>query len=109
MTPALEFSFNSGRAQIMRTEEKTMTDRTPGWILRDIGKRKRNGRRIVFLLMLAAALGAALSGPALSQPRPPMTEAEKAKRWELANELAALAVIERKLMVPKRAGRRVAT
>jgi len=38
-----------------------------------------------------------------------MTEAEKAKRWEIENELASLAVIERKVMIPMRDGVRIAT
>ena len=63
--------------------------------------------RIFFILMLAAALGAAAASPAIAQTRRPLTDSEKAKRWEVENELASLAIIERKLMIPMRDGVRI--
>ncbi len=64
--------------------------------------------RIVGILIFAAGLGAAAANPASAQPRGPLTDSEKAKRWEVENELASLAIIERKLMIPMRDGVRIA-
>jgi len=38
-----------------------------------------------------------------------MSDKDKARRWEIENELASIAVIERKLMIPMRDGVRIAT
>ena len=78
-------------------------------IIREIARKEGNVHRIVCILMLAAAVGTAVNSPALAQPRTPLTDSEKAKRWEVENELASLAVIERKLMIPMRDGVRIAT
>jgi putative CocE/NonD family hydrolase len=88
-----------------------MINRMKAWILRGIRNRKRKGNvcRIVCILMLAAGLGAAAASPAIAQARAPLTDSEKAKRWEVENELASLAAIERKLMIPMRDGVRIAT
>ena len=71
----------------------------------------KNGRlpRIVGLLLLAAGISAAAVRPAIAQARAPMTDGEKATRWSIENELASLAIIERKLMIPMRDGVRIAT
>ena len=66
-----------------------------------------NIRWIGFILIVAVALGSAATSPAVAQTRAPLTEDEKAKRWEVENELASLAVIERKLMIPMRDGVRI--
>ena len=58
--------------------------------------------------MFAAGLSIAAANPALAQPRAPLTDDEKAKRWEVENELSSLAIIERKLMIPMRDGVRIA-
>ena len=79
----------------------------PARITRVLCRKKANMRRIVCILMLAVALGAAAS-PAIAQTRAPMTDSEKAKRWAVENELASLAIIERKLMIPMRDGVRIA-
>jgi hypothetical protein len=86
-----------------------MINRMKAWILRGIRKRKGNVCRTVCILMLAAGLGAAAASPAIAQARAPMTDSEKAKRWAVENELASLAAIERKLMIPMRDGVRIAT
>ena len=86
-----------------------MINRMKAWILRGIMKRRGNVCRIVCILMLAAGLGAAAASPAIAQARAPMTDSEKAKRWAVENELASLAIIERKLMIPMRDGVRIAT
>jgi len=77
-------------------------------ITRGICQKKGNMRRIVCILMLAAALGTAATIPAIAQTRAPLTDSEKAKRWEVENELASLAIIEHKLMIPMRDGVRIA-
>jgi hypothetical protein len=86
-----------------------MINRMKAWILRGIRKRKGNVCRTVCILMLAAGLGAAAASPAIAQARAPMTDSEKAKRWAVENELASLAAIERKLMIPMRDSVRIAT
>ncbi len=63
-------------------------------------------------LRLPGALAAALvacSALVLAQQRSPLTPAESARRWELERELQALAVVERKVMMPMRDGVRLAT
>jgi len=77
-------------------------------ITRRMCQKKGNLRRIVCLLMLAAALGIAATSPAGAQTRAPMTDSEKERRWAIENELASLAIIERKLMIPMRDGVRIA-
>ena len=73
-----------------------------------IDRGKGSIRKIVPILMLAAGLSVAAASPALAQPRAPLSDDEKAKRWEVENELASLAIIERKLMIPMRDGVRIA-
>jgi len=73
-----------------------------------IDRGKGSIRKIVPILMLAAGLSVAAANPALAQPRAPLSDDEKAKRWEVENELASLAIIERKLMIPMRDGVRIA-
>jgi len=77
-------------------------------IARSILKRNIKGGRTACILILTAVLGAAAVSPAMAQGRPPLTDAQKAERWEVENELASLAVIERKLMIPMRDGVRIA-
>ena len=62
-------------------------------------------RSITRTLLLALALGAAIS-PIRAQ-RGPLTETEKQARWAVENELASLAIIERKVMIPMRDGIRI--
>jgi len=71
-------------------------------------QKKGNVRWIVSILTLAAALSAVATSLASAQTRPPMTDSEKARRWAIENELASLAIIERKLMIPMRDGVRIA-
>ena len=78
------------------------------WITRGFRQKEGNLRRIVRALMLAAAAGTAATSPLMAQTRAPLTESEKAKRWEVENEIASLAIIERKLMIPMRDGVRIA-
>ena len=66
-----------------------------------------NSRWIAFVLLLAVAMGTSATNPAVAQTRTPLTDSEKAKRWEVENELASLAIIERKLMIPMRDGVRI--
>ena len=73
-----------------------------------IDRGKGSIRKIVPILMFAAGLSVAAANPALAQPRAPLSDDEKAKRWEIENELASLAIIERKLMIPMRDGVRIA-
>ena len=77
-------------------------------VTRGIDQKKGEVRGIVCILMLTAALGAAATSPARAQIRPPMTDDEKARRWTVEKELASLALIERKLMIPMRDGVRIA-
>ena len=85
-----------------------MINRMKAWILWGIWNEAGTLRRMVCILLLAAGLGTAAAGPAMAQPRPPLTDSEKTKRWEVEKELASLAVIERKLMIPMRDGVRIA-
>ena len=59
---------------------------------------------IVGALTLAIVLAVAAAVWVRAQTRPPMTDEEKARRWAVENELASLATIERKLMIPMRDG-----
>ena len=61
-----------------------------------------------FAVATSAALILAIAAP-LAQQRPPLTTEQIANRWEAENELASLAVVERKLMVPMRDGVKLAT
>jgi len=65
-------------------------------------------RKMIVVLILAAVAVSSMMVPLLAQSRPPLTEEEKAKRWAVENELASLAVIERKLMIPMRDGVHIA-
>ncbi len=58
-------------------------------------------------MMLAAALGAVAAGSLPAQPGGQMTDSAKAERWQIENELASLAIIERKVMIPMRDGIRI--
>lgn len=62
------------------------------------------------LIGSALALTVALAAFALAQGRgAPMTPEQKAHRLDVENQLEAVAVIERKVMVPMRDGKRMAT
>jgi len=65
-------------------------------------------RRIFRNLMLAAAVGIVAAGSLPAQSRGQMTDSVKAIRWAVENELASLAIIERKVMIPMRDGVRIA-
>ena len=77
-------------------------------ITRGLAQKDGGMRRIICILMLAAVLGTAVVSPAIAQARAPLTDEEKAQRWAIENELASLAIIERKLMIPMRDGVRIA-
>ncbi|MHB8094893.1 MAG: CocE/NonD family hydrolase [Candidatus Aminicenantales bacterium] len=77
-------------------------------ISRGIFQKKAGLREMICLLLLAVVLGIAGAVTAAAQARPPMTDEDKAKRWTVENELASLAVIERKVMIPMRDGVRIA-
>lgn len=55
----------------------------------------------------AASVVIAFSSPAAAQPGGPMTDSARARRWAIENELASLAIIERKVMIPMRDGVRI--
>jgi hypothetical protein len=59
-------------------------------------------------LMLAAAVGTVAAGPLPAQSGRQMPDSVKAVRWAVENELASLAIIERKVMIPMRDGVRIA-
>jgi len=87
---------------------ESMNIMNPARIIRGLAQMKGDMRRIVCILMLAAVLGNAVVIPAMGQARAPLTDEQKAQRWATENELASLAVIERKLMIPMRDGVRIA-
>ena len=64
-------------------------------------------RRIIATLMLTAALAAAVTTVVPAQRGGPLTDEAKAERWKIENELASLAIIERKVMIPMRDGIRI--
>ena len=63
-------------------------------------------RRFSFAVVTSIAVAVALGS---AQGRGSLTPAESARRWELERELQALAVIDRKVMIPMRDGVRLAT
>ena len=63
-------------------------------------------RTIRHLILLAACVAAA-SSPAPAQRGGQMADSVKARRWAIENELASLAVIDRKVMIPMRDGIRI--
>jgi hypothetical protein len=65
-------------------------------------------RRIFRNLMLAAAVLTVAAGSLPAQRSAQMTDSVKAIRWAVENELASLAIIERKVMIPMRDGVRIA-
>ena len=64
-------------------------------------------RRTIGRLMLAAAIAVAASTVVPAQRGAPLTDEAKAERWKIENELASLAIIERKVMIPMRDGIRI--
>lgn len=64
--------------------------------------------RIVRTLMIAAALGTIAAGRLPAQPGRQTPDSLKAVRWAVENELASVAVIERKVLIPMRDGVRIA-
>ena len=58
------------------------------------------------LLTCTAAAVMAATAAALAQRGGALTPEQVARRWQLENELASIAVIERKVMVPMRDGAR---
>jgi len=65
-------------------------------------------RRIFRNLILAVVVLTIATGSLPAQPRGQMTDSVKAIRWAVENELASLAIIERKVMIPMRDGVRIA-
>ncbi len=68
---------------------------------------ERNVRRLLRTLMLTAAASAATTSSAAAQRGGPMNDSVKAKRWSVENELASVAIIDRKVMIPMRDGIRI--
>ena len=64
---------------------------------------------ILSLLIVAVTIQFGGSEIAQSQGRNPLTPDALAKRNEIENELQSIAVVERKLMIPMRDGKRIAT
>ena len=58
--------------------------------------------------LLTAALTAAATITAPAQRGGQLTHDARAERWRVENELASIAVIERKVMIPMRDGIRIA-
>src|SRR5262245_2708687 len=63
-------------------------------------------QKIVRTLVLVSTAWIATANPAAAQGAP-LTDSAKARRWAIENELASLAVIERKMMIPMRDGARI--
>src|SRR3989338_5452757 len=63
--------------------------------------------RVIRTLALSTAAVVALITSALAQGGP-LSDSAKARRWAVENELASLAIIERKVMIPMRDGVRIA-
>jgi hypothetical protein len=70
-----------------------------------VADKEQNMHRIVRSLTFVIAVVATTSIPA--QERPPLVDGAKAERWRIENELASLAVIDRKVMIPMRDGIRI--
>src|SRR6185369_12170314 len=65
-------------------------------------------RRIGRSLLLVAVVGSAIPGGALAQRGAAgLPDSVKERRWALENELASLAIIDRKVMIPMRDGIRI--
>jgi hypothetical protein len=64
-------------------------------------------RRFVRILMLCAAAGVITCSSVAAQRSAPLTDAAKEARWATEKELASLAIIERKVMIPMRDGIRI--
>ncbi|HEX2457422.1 MAG TPA: CocE/NonD family hydrolase [Vicinamibacterales bacterium] len=64
-------------------------------------------RPTVRTLMLAAALGVTAIASLPAQRRAPFTDEDRAKRFAIEQELASIAIIERKVMIPTRDGVRI--
>jgi len=62
-------------------------------------------RRIVIACLLASSA----VGAVVRAQQGGLTAADKAKRWEVENELQSIAIVERKVMMPMRDGVRLAT
>ena len=63
--------------------------------------------RTVRALMFAVAAAVAATTSVPAQRPAPLTDSAKAERWQIENELASLAIIERKVMIPMRDGIRI--
>src|SRR4051812_5371389 len=65
-------------------------------------------RRIVRSLLLIAAIESAVGTPGFAQRGGTgLPDSVKALRWALENELASLAIVDRKVMIPMRDGIRI--
>jgi len=64
--------------------------------------------RISRNLTAAAAIGVAVASSLAAQGRAQLSDSDKTARWSKENELASLAIIERKVMIPMRDGVRIA-
>ena len=67
---------------------------------------KNSIRRVVLALVVAIGGAAAIVH---AQQQGGLTAAERAHRWDVENELQALAIVDRKVMVPMKDGIRLAT
>src|SRR5438094_9275200 len=67
-------------------------------------------KRVFRRLIVAALIAFGASSLAVrAQQQGTLTAAERAKRWDVENELQSIAVVERKVMMPMRDGVRLAT
>jgi uncharacterized protein len=76
-----------------------------------IGKRYHRRMKSVFRRLIVAVLIAfgASSFAVRAQQQGTLTAVERAKRWDVENELQSIAAVERKVMIPMRDGVRLAT
>ena len=68
---------------------------------------KHTARRFTVAILLLTAAAAAVTLDAQQQGS--LTAAEKAKRWDMENELQSIAIVDRKVMMPMPDGVRLAT
>jgi putative CocE/NonD family hydrolase len=67
---------------------------------------KDSSRRVVLAMLVAVGGAAAIVH---AQQQGGLTAAERARRWDVENELQSLAIVERKVMMPMKDGIRLAT
>jgi predicted acyl esterase len=65
-------------------------------------------RLAVLAVLAATVLSVIPTAPVAAQPGRQLSDSDREQRWAVENELASLAIIERKLMIPMRDGIRIA-